>query len=214
VDSDARTARLIAARRHSAAHKRRHTLQTVDAVRRRGDRVTFAGIAREAAVSGWFVRNQPDVRDAIERAAREHDAAGTPDKRARRTDDSTTGLRSELLLAREEIRDLRRDRDRTRQQLRADLGAELDHGSRHDLLQRIHELEQRNGELVAEHAAATALATHSAVELAIAASDLAAARAANRRFMREANSRPDPIETCHPPERTDQIGACMDSPIG
>lgn len=171
-----------------------NTLHAIDEVRRRGDPVTFAGIAREAGVSGWFVRNQPDVRAAIERAAGEHESGGTPDKRTLGNNTSTAGLRSELLLAREEIRDLRRDRDQMRQRLRESLGAELEQASRAELVQRVAELERRNHELLDEHGTATTLAAQASAELATAQSDLAGARAANRRFIRDVNVRTDPVD--------------------
>jgi hypothetical protein len=141
MDAEARTSRLLEARRLGAARKRRHTLKTIDAVVARGDHVTFAAVAREAAVSGWFVRNQPDIRTAIECTIREQQVAGLPDKRTLGT--SSAGLRSDILLAREEIRELRRERDHLRDRLRQRLGAELDHTPRSELVERITELERR-----------------------------------------------------------------------
>ncbi len=186
MDADTRTARLLEARRLSAAKKRRDTLKVIDAIVTRGGRITFAGVAREAAVSGWFVRNQPDIRTAIECAIRDQQVAGFPDKRT--LGFSTAGLRSDILLAREEIRELRRERDHLRDRLRQRLGAELDHAPRSELVERITELERRTQELAAEHTEAATLASRFEAELAAAASDLAAARAANRRLMREANA--------------------------
>lgn len=184
MNAEARTNRLVDARRLSAARKRRHTLRAIEAARRRGDRITFACIAREAAVSSWFVRNQPDVRAAIDQAMREQQTEPTPDKRTLRSA-SADGLRSELLLARDEIRELRTERDRLRTQVRRDLGDALDHASRWELLERIADLERSNHDLAAEHAAAQ----HAASQLqAAAVADLAAARAANRRLMQQVNT--------------------------
>ncbi|MGI8416204.1 MAG: DUF6262 family protein [Nakamurella sp.] len=183
-----RTNRLIQARHLQAAKKRHHTLKTIDAVLGRGDRVTFAGIAHEAAVSGWFVRNQPDIRAAIEDGIDAQQRTGLPDKRTiSKTSDN--GLRSDLMLAREEIRELRRERDKLRAHLRQNLGAELDHASRSELLDRITALDQRNHTLETEHNEAIARASHTEAELATATADLEAARAANRRLIRDTNTR-------------------------
>lgn len=121
MNADIRRARLVQGRQLSAAKKRRHTLKSIDAVVARGDNVTFAGIAREAAVSGWFVRNQPDVRAAIEGAVRTQQLTGLPDKRTVVSRTSDRGMHADLLLAREAIRALRRERDKLRDRLRQKL---------------------------------------------------------------------------------------------
>lgn len=188
MNADIRTARLVQARQLSAAKKRRHTLKTIDAVVARGGHVTFAGVAREAAVSGWFVRNQSDIREAIEVAIRTQQLTGLPDKRTVVSGTSDRGLRADLLLAREEVRDLRRERDKLRDRLRQSLGAELDDASRSELVEHIAGLEQRNRTLETDHTDAVTRASRCETELATATADLEAARAANRRLMREANT--------------------------
>lgn len=187
MNADERTAKLVQARRLGAARKRRHTLKTIEGVVARGDRITFAGIARAAVVSEWFTRNQPDIRVAIEGAIRAQQATGLPDKRTL-GGTSDSGLRADLLLAREEIRDLRRERDKLRDRLHQNLGAELDHASRSELLDRISGLDQRSRTLETELTEALDRATHAESGLATAIADLEAARAANRRLIRNANT--------------------------
>ncbi len=71
-----------------------------------------------------------------------------------------------------------------RQQLRADLGAALDHSSRQDLIRRIAEVEAHNQDLRADHAFAKAGEDRATERLAAAEADLLAVRAANKRLMR------------------------------
>lgn len=178
-----RTARLVHARQVAAATKRRHTLKVLAEQAAAGERVTFAGVARAASVSGWFVRNHPDVRQGIERAMTQQHQRGLPDKRTIHTSDD--GLRADLLLAREEIRDLRAERDHLKGRLRQHLGGELDHETRSELLARLHTLATEHQQLTDEHEALTlALAeAHAAKDDAL--TELEAARVANRRLIRQ-----------------------------
>lgn len=184
-----RTTRLVHARQVAAATKRRHTLKVLADQAAAGERVTFASVARAASVSGWFVRNQPDIRQGIERAMTQQHQKGMPDKRTIHTRDQ--GLRADLLLAREDIRELRTERDHLKGRLRQHLGAELDHETRSELLARLHTMATEHQQLTGQHEALTlALAeAHTAKDDAL--TELEAARAANRRLIRELG-KPDP----------------------
>ena len=148
-----------------------------------GERVTFAGVARAASVSGWFVRNQPDIRQGIERAMTQQHQKGMPDKRTIHTSDQ--GLRADLLLAREEVRDLRAERDHLKGRLRQHLGAELDHETRSELLARLNALATEHQRLTGEHEVLTLTLANAHKEKDVALTELEAARAANRRLIRE-----------------------------
>lgn len=178
-----RTTRLVHARQVAAATKRRHTLKVLAEQAAAGERVTFAGVARAASVSGWFVRNQPDIRQGIERAMTQQHQKGMPDKRTIHTSDQ--GLRADLLLAREEIRDLRAERDHLKSRLRQHLGAELDHETRSELLARLNALATEHQRLTGEHEVLTLTLANAHKEKDVALTELEAARAANRRLIRE-----------------------------
>ncbi|WP_290125427.1 DUF6262 family protein [Janibacter melonis] len=178
-----RTTRLVHARQVAAATKRRHTLKVLAEQAAAGERVTFAGVARAASVSGWFVRNHPDIRQGIERAMTQQHQKGMPDKRTIHTSDQ--GLRADLLLAREEIRELRAERDHLKGRLRQHLGGELDHGSRSELLARLNALATEHQQLTGQHEALTLALTEAQGARDDALIALEAARVANRRLIRE-----------------------------
>ncbi|MFK0022632.1 hypothetical protein [Streptomyces sp. NPDC090798] len=90
---------------------------------RNGDRITFAGVARAANVSTWLT-----YADGV----REHIESAIQQQQSRRPQSATTaqtspaGLRTDLALAREEIRRLRADRDQLQRTVRRHLGHQLD----------------------------------------------------------------------------------------
>lgn len=52
------------ARQQKSARKRRHVMHTVDEMRARGDKITFASVAEAAEVSRWLVY-QDELKDYI-----------------------------------------------------------------------------------------------------------------------------------------------------
>jgi hypothetical protein len=187
MNSADRTAHLTAVRRRDGETKRRRALAAVADLERSGCRTTFSGVARAASVSTWFVYNQADVRAAINAAIHRQAHDGIAEQSAATAPISRDSLRTELLTARAEIRALRAERSTMRTRLQEQLGAELDHGTRVELTERLQHSEQRNVILINENERLqcqtddlTALAAETRIELE-------GARTAYRRLMRERN---------------------------
>ncbi|MEU1484302.1 DUF6262 family protein [Streptomyces sp. NPDC005752] len=184
-DRNARVERLRVSRAKDSEDKTRRALDAVDGLLRSGRRVTVTQVARDASVSTWFVYNQPQVHQAVQdgitaQRARGHQNSLAPE--ASRV--SPAGLRTDLALAREEIKDLKKERDRLRNRVRLSLGAELEGVNRNELIERVQQIEQRNAAL--EQALSEARDQIAALEgqLSEAEDDLTAARASLRRAMR------------------------------
>ncbi|MFE9816701.1 DUF6262 family protein [Streptomyces sp. NBC_00236] len=184
-DRIARIERLRVSRAKDSEEKTKRALDSVDALLRSGRRITVAQVAREASVSTWFVYNQPQVHQAVQdgiSAQRTRGRQNSPAPEASQV--SPAGLRTDLALAREEIKDLKKERDRLRNRVRLSLGAELEGVNQHKLIERVQEIEQRNTAL--EQALSEARNRIAALEnqLREAEDDLTAARAGLRRAMR------------------------------
>jgi Family of unknown function (DUF6262) len=112
-------------RRRDSAAKRQRVRDTLAQILRRGDPVTFAAVARAAGVSTWLVYAD-GVREHIERVITRQ---GAQPAAAQRTGQaaSEASLRTDLELARAQIRQLRAERDELRDQVRTDLGHQLEH---------------------------------------------------------------------------------------
>lgn len=83
-----------------------------------GQRISFAGVAREANVSTWFVYNSAEVKTAIWDAMQEQTHHGVEAAAAPRRERATpASLHTDLALAREEIQDLKRERDVLKQRV-------------------------------------------------------------------------------------------------
>ena len=187
--AEQRTARLTAARQADSAGKRDRTLKAIERLLAAGSKMSYARIAREADVSTWLIYNVPDVRVAADAAIEQQRAthAASPQPSITRTA-SAESLRTDLALAREEVKALRVERDRLRERLRKTLGAEIDQTSREELITRIQRLEDNLREVVEERDTARAEANtlrplvHELRERIEAQQDL------NRDLMRQVNS--------------------------
>lgn len=132
---DARVERLRASRAKDSEVKTARALDAVQDLLRRGPRITVACVARDAAVSTWFVYNQPEVHQAVQDGIAAQRAQGYRRCAVSETQQaSVAGLRTDLALAREEIKDLKTERDRLRNRVRLSLGAELDEADRNSLI--------------------------------------------------------------------------------
>ncbi|WP_406436671.1 DUF6262 family protein [Streptomyces sp. NBC_00631] len=188
--NEARIRRLRAARAQDSEAKTARTLDVLRDLFASGQRITCARVAREASVSTWFVYNKPQVQDAIQAAMHEQRQHGRRTVTGPSSGQVTpAGLQTELALARQEIKDLKKERDRLRERVRLSLGAELDDVGRGQLVERIRQLEQQNTELRRELSEAGDRLTDSERRLQEAEDDLTAARASLRRAMRAVPSK-------------------------
>lgn len=188
-DRNARVERLRISRAKDSEDKTKRALDAVDGLLRSGRRITIAQVAREASVSTWFVYNQPQVHQAVQDGITAQQTRGRQNSHAPEISQvSPAGLLTDLALAREEIKDLKKERDRLRNRVRLSLGAELEGVNQHELLKRIQQIAQRNTAL--EQALAEARDQIAALEgqLREAEDDLTASRASLRRAMRSVPS--------------------------
>lgn len=184
-DRNARIERLRVSRAKDSEEKTRRALDAVDALLRSGQRITVTQVAREASVSTWFVYNQPQVHQAVQDGITAQRTRGRQNSHTPEASQvSPAGLRADLALAREEIKDLKKERDRLRNRVRLSLGAELEGMNQRELIERVQQIEQRNAAL--EQALSEARDRIAALEgqLREAEDDLTAARAGLRRAMR------------------------------
>ncbi len=178
-----RTAGLLTARTHDSRDKRQRALDAVQALEATGRAVTFPAVARAAGVSTWLVYAQ-GVREHVE-TARRRQAAVPAVPKAQAT---PVGLRTDLALARVEIKRLRAERDKLQQRLRLQLGAEIDGPQRAELIARVADLQAVNRRLVAERDARTSEDRTSERRVRELEDELDAARESLRRMIRSENS--------------------------
>ena len=96
-------------------------------------------------------------------------------------------LRTDLAVARDEIRRLRAERDKLRARLRLQLGAEIEGPDRAELIARVASLEAASRQLAAERDARAAEASHAQRRIRELEDELTAARESLRRAIRQAN---------------------------
>ncbi|KAK1177977.1 DUF6262 family protein [Streptomyces sp. NBS 14/10] len=153
---DVRVQRLRQARAADSKAKTLRGLEAVASLVAAGERVTVTRVARKAAVSTWFVYNRPEVHQAVQAAIREQARHGIPAAAVvPRQRVSEASLQTDLALAREEIKDLKTERDRLQERVRLALGAEIEQVQQPELLRRTRGLERHNALLVAELAEQT-----------------------------------------------------------
>ncbi|MFF3454797.1 DUF6262 family protein [Streptomyces sp. NPDC002730] len=182
---DARVERLRASRVQDSEVKTARTLAVVRDLLSAGRRITIAQVARDASVSTWFIYNQPQVRDAVLGAMTTQREQGLSCPAPRGGQQlSPAGLQTEVALARDEIKDLKKERDRLRERVQLALGAELEDTNRSHLIDRVQELERQNAALSRELAEARDSQTVLEQRLRTSEDELAAARTGLRRAMR------------------------------
>ncbi|WP_258056249.1 DUF6262 family protein [Streptomyces sp. Ru62] len=123
---------LKAARQRDSADKRGRVLKTVQDMLRDNRRITFAAVAREAGVSSWLVY-APGLRERIDQARARQAAQGHQDQQSGRKV-STASEQTDLLLARQEIKQLRTENGQLRQQARIHLGQQVEQLGNHALV--------------------------------------------------------------------------------
>ena len=142
-----RTAALKAARAKDSNDKRRRVLQTINTMQTAGQPITAAAVATAAGVSTWLVYAD-GIREHLD-AARQRQASdgGPPAATGTHTGQqpvTAAGLRTDLAVARHEIRRLRTDLDKLRGRLRLQLGAEIEQPDRAELIARVAALAYRS----------------------------------------------------------------------
>jgi hypothetical protein len=179
---------MLAARAKASHDKRQRVLAAVQALEAAGTPVTATAVAAAAGVSTWLVYAD-GVRDHVE-AARRRQAEHTPAPAApppRGEPVTQASLRTDLAVARQEIRRLRAERDKLRARLRLQLGAEIEGPDRAELIARVASLEAAIRQLAVERDGRAAEASHAQRRTRELEDDLTAARESLRRTIRQAN---------------------------
>ena len=150
-----------------------------------GDPVTFTSVARTTRVSTWLVY-AVGVREHIESAIAQQ--RSQPDDR--RSDDpaSIASLRTDLALARSEIARLRADNDKLRRNAQRLLGQQLDQHDSGELLARVDSLVAENRGLNDKLLQSTQDRVGLQKQITELEEDIAAARTALRRMIKEKSS--------------------------
>ncbi|MBA2811557.1 hypothetical protein E0500_030580 [Streptomyces sp. KM273126] len=175
---------LAQARRRVSLDKRQRVLTALTALEQQGKRITHAAVARTAGVSTWLTYAE-GIREHIQAAQqRQHPTAPSP----AHTRSTSATLRTELELARQEIRTLREDRDRMRQAVQHQLGQQLDALDTRNLTARVEELARTNQRLEDSLQQATDDNHQLLARVRSLETDLAAARTSLRRMIREENT--------------------------
>ena len=185
-----RTAALRAARVKDSQDKRRRALAAVHALETAGTPVTAAAVAAAAGVSIWLVYAD-GIREHLDATRRRQaDSGGTPVTAAPASSQAPVtpaSLRTDLAIARQEIRQLRAERDKLRHRLRLQLGAEIDGADRAELITRVAALETAARQLLTERDARAAEATLAQRHARELQDDLTAARDSLRQVIKNQN---------------------------
>lgn len=189
-----RTAGLRAARAKDSHDKRRRALAAIDALQAADTPITAAAVARAASVSTWLLYTD-GVREHLDAARRRQAVQTSSPPRTTTPGDQApltpAGLRTDLALARAEIRRLRAEHDKLRRRLRLQLGAEIDGPDRAELITRVADLESLTRRLLTERDAHTTEADLAQRRIRELEDDLTAARESLRRVIKTQN-RPHP----------------------
>ena len=185
-----RTQAMLTARAKASHDKRQRALAAIQALEAAGIPVTATAGATAAGVSTWLAYAD-GVREHVQAARRrqaEHGHAPGPAAPPTRGEPVTqASLRTDLAVARDEIRRLRAERDKLRARLRLRLGAEIEGPDRAELIARVASLEAASRQLAAERDARAAEASHAQRRIRELEDELTAARESLRRAIRQAN---------------------------
>jgi hypothetical protein len=188
-----RTAGLRAARAKDSHDKRRRALAAIDALEAADTPITAAAVARAAGVSTWLLYTD-GVREHLDIARRRQAVPTSSPPRTTSPGDQApltpASLRTDLALARAEIRRLRAEHDKLRQRLRLQLGAEIDGPDRAELVARVADLESLTRRLLTERDARTTEADLAQRRIRELEDDLTAARESLRRVIKDHNRPP------------------------
>jgi hypothetical protein len=173
------------ARRRDSQTKRTRVRSTVDDMLASGERISFTAVARKARVSTWLVYAD-GVREHIENAIA-HQAHNFVSKDPF-DDASPWSLRTDLALARAEIKCLRAERDNLRRSTQRLLGHQLEQAHTSELIERVDSLVAENQAVSAQldqKLQENSMLQRRVIELE---EEVAAARTALRRMIKEQSS--------------------------
>ncbi|MEW2623659.1 DUF6262 family protein [Streptomyces sp. NPDC048106] len=174
---------LAESRRNASLLKRQRVLDTIRLMVDDGEPISFAAVARAANVSTWLVYAE-GVREHVQAAIqRQEQTPVTAVVQGRRA--GPASLHADLSMAREEIKELRAERDQLRGAMRQQLGHQLDQISNRKLTERITELTEANRRL--EQELSNLRGSQQRVEEL--EKDLAAARTSLRHMIRDESRR-------------------------
>ncbi|MDP0400515.1 hypothetical protein [Tsukamurella strandjordii] len=180
TNSRSATEVLADARASRSADKRARVYAAVDKLKQSPHPpITFAAVARAAQVSRWLTYTD-DIRCYIEQAQRQQREVQVAGSGAGNTA-SALSLKTDLALARDQLRKQRTEIAQLKDAIRRHVGAQLDHVSIQQLRQRIDELLSANTNLAEEN-------TRLRHQLDATTTDLAAARASLKQMIREAST--------------------------
>ncbi len=186
-----RTQAMLAARAKASHDKRQRVLAAVQALETAGTPVTATAVAATARVSTWLVYADgvhEHVQAARHRQAECGEPSSGPATRPTPAEPaSQQSLRTDLAVARNEIRRLRAERNKLLGRLRLQLGAEIEGPDRAELITRVATLEDTARRLAAERDARAAEASHAQQRIGELEDELTAARESLRRVIRQAN---------------------------
>jgi hypothetical protein len=185
-----RTQAMLTARAKDSHDKRQRALTAIGALEAAGTPVTATAVATAAGVSTWLVYAdgvREHVQAARRRQAGREPAPGTAAPPGRGEPVTQASLRTDLAVARDEIRRLRAERDKLRARLRLQLGAEIEGPGRAELIARAATVEASCRRLAAERDARAAEASHAQRRIRELEDELTAARESLRRVIRQAN---------------------------
>ena len=169
-------------RRKESDRKRGKVFRVVDDMKRKGDTITFAAVARNANVSAWLVYRD-EVRTYIDSAREAQQATPLHAQRVGRIA-SDASLRTDLALAQQDNRTLRCEISRLKKALQERLGVDIEVASNESLRQRIDELTDANQCYRRENVRLASELEAVRAELRNTQDDLTAARTSIRRMMR------------------------------
>lgn len=184
-----RATAMKAARKRDSEEKRAHVLDALARMQRDGMKITFSSVAKAAGVSTWLVY-AAGVREHVEAARQDqidHGIEAPPAAVPPAARVSPDSLMTDLALARQQIKELREERDKLRDRLRLQLGAELEQHDNSGLIETIDQLSRERDDL--SHQLTQAKADNHALREHVAEleDDLAASRQSLRKMIRREN---------------------------
>lgn len=183
-----RAGALRAARAADSTTKRNRVRETINALETAGTPVTATAVARAAGVSTWLVYAD-GMREYLDAARRRQAQPSAIPARpaAGHAPPTPASLRTDLALAREEIRRLRTENGKLLGRLRLQLGAEIDGPDPAVLITRVADLETLTRRLTAERDTRAAEASQAQRRVRDLEDDLTAARETLRKAIKDNN---------------------------